>query len=366
MRGVPMRARTQSRGRSARVAGQHAADDQLLAPMLLTIVCSAMFHLGSTSDPTAGCAAKLDGWCGNESNPALATCYNSMRHAKVKIPLVAAYSGQSGNPTERKWRCYSPTDLKGDPAKTPIMQRTYESGPDYCSTSAPLEALLHTCDPSWTPPPPPPCPPSKRCPSVVFAGGEIPSLVFIPPTADGIPPAADDGGNGTLIAFSEFSAQCPGDPTATCSLGAKRSTDGGASWSAAAFPADEATELPNPGAHSHWCCPQSVWDPATNSVVLQFSNSTSFKGGCDIGVEQLGGVLQVRSTDRGQTWSDFKNIQTQLNFPKQPSNCLAPTSGQGLVMRPVNGKYGGRLVFCAVRNAYQGDVPVWSDDNGKT
>ena len=31
-------------------------------------------------------------------------------------------------------------------------------------------------------------------------------------------------------------------------------------------------------------------------------------------------------------------------------------------MRPVNGKYGGRLVFCAVRNAYEGDTPVWSDD----
>jgi hypothetical protein len=100
--------------------------------------------------------------------------------------------------------------------------------------------------------------------------------------------------------------------------------------------------------------------------VLQFSNSTSVAGGCDINVEQLGGVLQVRSTDRGQTWSDFNNIQAQLDFPKKPLNCLAPTSGQGLVMRPVNGKYGGRLVFCAVRNAYQGDVPVWSDDNGKT
>ena len=35
-------------------------------------------------------------------------------------------------------------------------------------------------------------------------------------------------------------------------------------------------------------------------------------------------------------------------------------------MRPVNGKYGGRLVFCPVRNAYQGDIPIWSDDGGKT
>ena len=101
-------------------------------------------------------------------------------------------------------------------------------------------------------------------------------------------------------------------------------------------------------------------------VVLQFSNATSVKGGCDISEQQLGGVLQVRSTDAGKSWGDFQNIHTQLEFPKKPANCLAPTSGQGLVMRPVNGKYGGRLVFCAVRNAYEGDVPVWSDDNGKT
>ena len=102
-------------------------------------------------------------------------------------------------------------------------------------------------------------------------------------------------------------------------------------------------------------------------VVLQFSNSTSIKGGCDIGVEQLGGVLQVSSSDAGQSWGQFVNVQKQLKFPKKPSNCLAPTSGQGIVMRPtVTGKFGGRMVFCAVRNAYEGDVPVFSDDGGKT
>jgi hypothetical protein len=35
-------------------------------------------------------------------------------------------------------------------------------------------------------------------------------------------------------------------------------------------------------------------------------------------------------------------------------------------MMPVDGKYGGRMMFCAVQNAYQGDIPVWSDDGGKT
>lgn len=36
-------------------------------------------------------------------------------------------------------------------------------------------------------------------------------------------------------------------------------------------------------------------------------------------------------------------------------------------MRPLpDGRFGGRLVFCAVRNAYEGDIPVFSDDGGET
>jgi hypothetical protein len=46
---------------------------------------------------------------------------------------------------------------------------------------------------------------------------------------------------------------------------------------------------------------------------------------------------------------------------------MKPTSGAGLVMRPdLQGRYAGRLVFCPVRNAYQGDIPIWSNDVGRT
>eukprot|EP01052_Picozoa_sp_SAG31_P000257 SAG31_NODE_8_length_42345_cov_10.980992_9_plen_417_part_00 len=311
---------------------------------------------GGHAPPSAACAATLDKYCGDQHNPDLRVCYASMRKNHRTIPLLAGFSG----PGSRRWRCYSPDDLEGpDSAAKPLLNRTYSSGIAYCSNSAQLEALLRKCDPGFTPPPPPPPPagPTGAVPVLVFSGGGIPSLVYVP-TPEGV-------GNGTLIGFSEWSGKCP-DASATCTLGSRRSTDLGATWLAATFPADEAVGIPNPGAHSHWCCPQSTYDARTGSVVLQFSNSTSVKGGCDINVEQLGGVLQVRSTDAGKSWFDYRNIQTELEFPKKPLNCLAPTSGQGLVMRPVNGKYGGRLVFCAVRNAYQGDVPVWSDDGGST
>jgi sialidase-1 len=187
--------------------------------------------------------------------------------------------------------------------------------------------------------------------NVFPTGAHIPSLVYVPPDAT--------SENGTLIAFGQVSAD-NGD----ADLAARRSLDLGASWGPASFPVDEAAGFKLHG--SHWAQPQSLYDPGAQSVLLVFTNSSMVHGGCDLGIEQLGGVLQVRSDDAGRSWSEYKNVQAQLQFPKQPLNCLAPTSGAGLVMRPVNGKYGGRLVWCAVRNAYQGDVPIWSDDGGET
>jgi sialidase-1 len=206
----------------------------------------------------------------------------------------------------------------------------------------------------------------------VFPAGAIPSLTFIP--------AADGKGNGTMLAFSQFAGPRYGKPTTpgcssavahACDLGLRRSTDLGSSWSNATFPALEAT-----GKVASWCCPQSVWGRHTQTVVLQFSNDTrtpKANNGCDIGEEIIGGVLQVKSSDRGRTWSQYLDVQDQIKFPRvasggdyRNSDCLAPTSGQGLVMRPVNGKFGGRLVFCTNGNAYQGDVPVFSDDGGRT
>ena len=65
--------------------------------------------------------------------------------------------------------------------------------------------------------------------------------------------------------------------------------------------------------------------------------------------------------------SDHAGVPVPAGGPQLgPGTCLGPTGGEALVMRPVQGKYGGRMVFCAVRNAYEGDVPVYSDDGGKT
>ena len=77
---------------------------------------------------------------------------------------------------------------------------------------------------------------------LVFPAGQIPSLTFIPSSAD--------GGNGTLLAFSQSAGPRFGKPATpgctsgvahACDLGLRRSTDVGATWSNATFPALEAT-----------------------------------------------------------------------------------------------------------------------------
>eukprot|EP00035_Acanthoeca_spectabilis_P027165 m.465594 g.465594 ORF g.465594 m.465594 type:complete len:498 (-) comp24344_c0_seq1:92-1585(-) len=284
-------------------------------------------------DPPASCTAELDAFCGNPSYWATgAECYASIHKANGSEPLFAARSGGK-NGISADWRCYSPTALTADPRVTPLLSRVYNTqlnSPDYCSVGDALSSLYYK----------PPCTAGDTNP-VVFPSGHIPSLVYAPPNAPGADPT-----NGTLIAFMQ-------------PLMSARSTDHGATWTTSVPPIPE-----SPGPASVWCCPQSLYDPASQSVVLQFGNATHEKGGCDIGVEQLGGIKQIRSVDGGKTWGPILNVQAQLEGV--PTGCLSPTSGGGVVMRPVNGKYGGRLVFCAVRNAYEGDIPVFSDDGGKT
>eukprot|EP01052_Picozoa_sp_SAG31_P011029 SAG31_NODE_615_length_13521_cov_43.196916_6_plen_285_part_00 len=119
-----------------------------------------------------------------------------------------------------------------------------------------------------------------------------------------------------------------------------------------------------PRANGGWCCPQAAYCPKTGTIFLQFSSEANELGGCDNNAEQIGGVLQVQSSDGGRSWGSFRNISEHLIGA---SKCLSPTSGQGLVMRPdAAGNYGGRLVFCAVHSPYRGDLPLWSDDGGAT
>jgi hypothetical protein len=198
---------------------------------------------------------------------------------------------------------------------------------------------------------PPSPPPGSDTNTVVFKHGGSPSLTYVPP---GDPGAHSE--YGTLLAFSGATRLV-------------RSSDYGATWSAPSNPVA-------PSLHAGGSGAQTVYDPHRHTVFLQFGNVSSVKGGCDIGEEQLNGIKQLQSTDAGASWGSFVDVEKELvkeGVPVPaggphlgPGTCLGPTGGEALVMRPVQGKFGGRMVFCAVQNAYQGDIPVWSDDGGKT
>ena len=307
--------------------------------------------LDSVSPPIPSqCNQKLDGFCANASDPDLRTCYAMLRRRGEKLPMLAGLSGPCyipGHCTAR-WHCYSPSDLVGpDPASLPVEQRKFKgsmcwpNGTGVCNCSRALLQVLDGCESTAGGP----------TVEVFKAVAVIPALVFAPPS-----PALP---NGTLVAFSEG---CGAGPRGQiCS---RRSTDSGATFGELLFPVSAAGLPAKPGPSSGWAQPQAAYDPRTKTILLQFTNESSVKGGCDNHEESLGGVLQVSSTDFGLTWGRFVDVQRQI--ASSSTSCLAPTSGQGLSMRPINGRYGGRLVFCAVRNPYQGDVPVYSDDGGVT
>ena len=150
--------------------------------------------------------------------------------------------------------------------------------------------------------------------TIVFPKGGIPSLAYVPPGAPGA-----HAQNGTLLAFME-------------PLHVARSTDHGRSWSAPAVPDDPASpgDPRWPGTGSHYCCPMSVYDPASKAVFLQFGNSTSMKGGCDIDIEQLGGVRQLQSTDAGSA-SPLPPHHVTRTTPLPTSHLLLRQGHLGLV-----------------------------------
>jgi hypothetical protein len=312
-------------------------------------------------DPT--CAAALDAYCGNASDPAVGPCYKTMHASHRKVPMVAAFSGDIKHPG-RIWRCYSPSDLSG-PATTPIMQRHFVniagncSAPDCCCTAPKLRRILKECDPSWKPPPSPSPPPSPPDGSVrIFDPGTTTpeggnwthfgnavSLLFIP--------AVD--GSGTLIALTLARGTIDAGPVEVPII--RRSEDGGQSWGPAILPLGK----PKPG--DRWLPMQQLFDADTRRLLITLGNGTEpipHELTCE-----SHGLVQLSSNDGGLNWSNHvEDISSQLSTTGE-TTCLAPTGGVGLQLRK-GGSWTGRLLWAMTQNAYQGDVVVYSDDGGVT
>ena len=161
-----------------------------------------------------------------------------------------------------------------------------------------------------------------------------PSLVLVPPA--------------TLIAVAET-----GDFNHTGTLAMRRSVDGGEHWGPLMHPIP--TPEPPFGTQS-----QLLWDARRKQVLWQFSKKQAVVGGCDSGVQDIWGVLQVTSTNAGLSWSRPVNISRAAKV--KPVCGLAPTSGAGAQLQ--TGPHAGRLLFSATHNSYLGDVILYSDDGG--
>jgi hypothetical protein len=326
----------------------------------------------SDSDPTPACAADLDAYCGNASDPGLAPCYASIRASHRETPMVAAYSGDIKH-SEPIWRCYSPSDLSGG-ATTPLMRRHFVNhnatctAPHCCCTAPPLRKVLARCDPSWAPPPAPP--PRGPHTGVLLFGARQPapkggvswthfgnavSLLFIPGTATGRGSSAA-GTNGTLIALT----LARGIASASGGTGGnhsrfqvevpiiRRSQNGGVSWGPDIFPLG-----PQPQRGDRWLPMQQVYDATAGRLLLTLGNGTEpipRALSCE-----SHGIAQLASTDGGLHWSAAVDDISALLSGE--TTCLAPTGGVGIQLRKgrcacVPHVYSRRAAHCARQRSW--------------
>ena len=151
----------------------------------------------------------------------------------------------------------------------------------------------------------------------------------------------------------------------------RRSHDGGRSWSNISYPC---------GFHSARCLrndsnsnaeleqPQLGFDHASGTVLLFFTHRvpTPQGGGCDAGELNEDGFWLIRSSDRGASWSEPRDVQATLQDKPTFSakGCMAPNAGQAIQLRP-GSPHAGRLLFGGQSDSYNGSVVLFSE-NGRS
>ena len=327
----------------------------------------------------ATCAAALDAWCNDiHLNGA---CINDLRKVFPDCsPLVGLWAPECGSfvgsganetcgpgpPKPAAWRCYSHLALDA--------RRRWDGVHPTGCTRPELEQVYAKCMGLPTPPPPaPPAPPPPVGPTFtgpmhdVFYPGlqpevraahmescyRIPSLLYVPPSS----PTAAVAHDGALLAVAESKHGTVCGDGVNSTLMMRRSTDFGSSWGPA-FPPFLRWE-----SDRKWGQPQMTYDAVTGSALLMFSNETLSKS--PGGTQSLGSVLQIASTNAGVTWTSPRDAQRvdqrDASYPTGP----APTSGNGIQLRPGHG-HAGRLIFSMDTAGYTGDQLLLSDDHGRT
>jgi hypothetical protein len=171
-------------------------------------------------------------------------------------------------------------------------------------------------------------------------------------------PAIEAAPDGSLVAFAEarkYNAGDPGMDQNDIDLVMKRSTDGGATWSAMKV-------IEDPGERWSAANPATVVDRATGRLWLLYlrskpdRNTDSSRPGTDDMQ-----TLARWSDDHGATWSapiDLTAVARDMADPKWKASVVGP--GGGIQDRD------GRLVFAVWKNAPMQVLAIFSEDHGKT
>lgn len=191
----------------------------------------------------------------------------------------------------------------------------------------------------------------------VGAWSPAPVDVFISDGPGGIPqyriPALVVTGSGALLAISEKRYH-PGTDCGYKELVARRSTDGGVSWTAE----DQVIAGLNPLNNTSTGNPMAVWHAPSGRVVITFSIQQLPSGLCS----PSDGVFVVDDGGSdGVSWGAPRNITGMLG---DTAGHVVPGPGAGSVLTV--GDYAGRIIMSGTKGPYGVDAVFYSDDAGKT
>lgn len=171
-------------------------------------------------------------------------------------------------------------------------------------------------------------------------------------------PAIEASADGTLLAFAEarkYNAADPGMENNHIDLVMKRSTDGGATWSALRV-------IEDPGERWSAANPATVLDRTTGRLWLLYLRG---KPGCNTYSARAGTddvqTLARWTADGGKTWSepiDLTAVARDMNDPQWKVSVVGP--GGGIQDRH------GRLIFPVWKNAPMQVFVIYSEDHGAT